>query len=423
MKILRPEEIVAHIKNGHTVFVSTGCAEPRTLVDALVENKESFLDVKLLGAVHVGEVRLVQQDMQNHFKVISFVPTARIASALWNRRADYIPCHAYRTPQLFTNGQYALDVALVQLSPPDRHGYCSFGISVDYTKLAAESAKLIIAEINENMPRTHGDSFIHISRIAYGLESSRDLLTVKRPPINDIGRSIGQYVSELIPCGATIQIGLGTVAEGVLNCLGDKKDLGIHSGLISDGVVDLVRKSVVNNTKKSIDQGKIVCGIVMGSRELYDFVHENPIISMKTVKYTHNIVNLTKIKNFVAINSAFEVDLSGQVNAEVLEGKNVSGIGGQSDFMRGASLSEGGKSIITLPSTDKKVSVSRIVPKLSHSVVTTHRCDVDYVVTEYGVAYLRGKNLRDRARQLISIAHPKFRDELESSVFPWRDIE
>ena len=307
-----------------------------------------------------------------------------------------------------------IDVCMLQLSPPDKHGYCSYGTSCDYTKAASECAKLVIAEINPNMPRVLGDNFIHISNIDYIVEIDYPLPELKSKPINDVEKAIGENCAKLIENGSTLQLGIGSIPDAVLMFLHDKKDLGIHSEMVSDGIVDLFNEGIINNKQKSLHQNKIVLTFMMGTKKLYDFVNDNPVIEMHPVDYVNHPVVVSKNNKMVSINSCLQVDLFGQVNSESIDGKQFSGVGGQVDYVRGAGMSKDGKSIIAMPSTASKGAISRIVPKLdSGASVTTSRNDIHYIVTEYGIADIRGKTLKERAKALISIAHPKFRNELE----------
>lgn len=317
------------------------------------------------------------------------------------------------SPRFFTDGTFPIDVALVSLTPPDEHGFCSFGVSVGGTKPAALSAKVVIAQINDQMPRTMGDSFIHVSQITYAVEASRPLPELGGGKIGPVEEAIGRNCASLIEDGSTLQLGIGSIPDAVLKFLGDKKDLGIHSEMFSDGVVDLYEQGVITGAAKTENKGKMVAAFLMGSKKLYDFVDNNPDVMMLTVDYVNDPVVVSRQNKMVSINSCLQVDFNGQVNSESMGINQFSGIGGQLDYVRGASMCPNGKSILAMPSTAKHGTISRIVPVFEPgTTVTTTRTDVHYIVTEYGVANLRGKSLRERARLLINIAHPDFRDEL-----------
>lgn len=412
-KFVTPEEAVKNIKSGDRVVIGHACAEPSTLVDALIANKERYKDVEIVHMLPMGKSEYVKSEMKPHFhhNAIFVGPSTR--EAVENGRADYTPCFFYEVPSLFKEGHLPVDVALISVSKPDRHGCCSFGISNDYTKPAAECAKIVIAEINDQMPRTFGDSFIHISDIDYIVETSRPLIELQPPSIGQVEKKIGEYCASLIDDGSTIQLGLGAIPDAVTLSLMVKKDLGIHSEMISDGIIDLMEAGVVTNRKKTINKGKIVTTLVMGSNRLYDFVDNNPLIETYSVNYTNNPAVIAKHRKMVSINSCLQVDFMGQVVADTIGFKQYSGVGGQVDFVRGASMSEGGKSIMAMPSTAVSGKVSRIVPVLDRgAAVTTSRNDVNYIVTEYGIAQLKGKSLKERGKSLIKVAHPKFRDQL-----------
>lgn len=415
-KLTAPENAVTKIESGMRVVVGHACAEPSRLINSLVEQKENFKDVEIVHMVPMGDAEYTNEGMEEHFRHNALFAGSTTYKAIAAGRADYTPSYFFEIPRLFKKNYLPVDVALVQLSYPDQHGYCSFGVSVDYTKTAVEEADIVIAEINDKMPRTHG-SYVHISKLDYVVESSYQITELPAPKIGDVEEKIGSNVANLIEDGSTLQLGIGAIPDAVLTFLDDKKNLGIHSEMISDGVVELVEKGVINNSKKSIHQGKIVVTFLMGTQKLYDFVDDNPTIEALPVEYTNNPQVIGQNDNLISINSAVEVDFMGQVAAETIKGNQISGVGGQVDFVRGTSFSKGGKSIIAMPSTAAGGKVSRIVPKLTAGTpVTTSRNDIHYVVTEYGVAELRGKTLQERAKALINIAHPDFRDELKSKI-------
>jgi 4-hydroxybutyrate CoA-transferase len=368
--------------------------------------------------------------MRQHFIHNSFFVGVNSRDAVNGGRAKYTPCFFHEIPRLFTTGVLPVDVTMCQLSPPDDQGYCSFGISVDYTKPAAESSKIVIAQINELMPRTLGDSFIHVSKLEYIVEQNEPLLELGREKIGttEIEKEqyvtkitaemdIGRYCAELIEDGVCLQLGIGAIPDAMLPFLEEKKDLGIHTEMFADGVVELVRKGVINGARKNLHTGKMVANFLMGTRKLYDFVHNNPMVEMRPVDYTNDPYIIGQNDNVVSINSCLQLDLLGQVASDTIGPLQFNGVGGQVDFVRGAARSKGGKSILAFPSTAGGGRYSRIVPILdSGAVVTTSRYDVHYVVTEYGIANLRGKSVKERAKQLIAIAHPDFRKQLDTEL-------
>jgi acyl-CoA hydrolase/GNAT superfamily N-acetyltransferase len=413
-KFAAEEEIFSHIHAGDSIFIGTGCGEPQYLISALVgyvkNHPKAFFDTELIHVWTLGIAPYTDEKLQENFRLDSFFVGESTRSSVNRGGADYTPIFLSSVPDLFRSEMIPVDVALIQTSLPDKHGYLSLGISVDVTESAVEMAKLVVAQVNMNMPRTHGDGFINIKDIDFLLPYDEPLLeySVKAP--NDIVQSIGRYVARIIEDGSTIQVGYGLIPDAVVPNLADKKDLGVHTELLSDGIVNLMKKGVVTNRRKTHNPGKTVASFCMGSRETYDFLDENPAVEFKRIDYTNNPLIISRNRLMTAINSAMEVDLTGQATAESLGGTFYSGIGGQADFMRGAVLAPGGKTILALPSTALNESVSRIVPVLQEGAgVTLTRGDVRYVVTEYGIAYLHGKNIRERAMDLIAIAHPKFR--------------
>lgn len=407
------DEAVAHIRNDQTVYIQPGCAEPEQLVRAMVRRGPQLRDVKVIHLLTAGNADYVKPEMQKHFRHVAFFAGANVRSALNEGRADFIPIFLGEIEALFANGSVPVDIALIHVSPPDEHGFCSYGVGVDTTKTAAEHAGLVIAQVNPKMPRTLGDSFIHVNKIDHLVEVEDDILEHPQGQISDIAKKIGSNIADLIEDGATLQLGIGEIPDAVLYYLESKKDLGIHTEMVSDGVVNLIEKGVINNEKKTLHPGKVIVGFVLGTRKLYDFIDNNPIFEFHPSSYTNDPFIISRNDKQVAINSALEVDLTGQVCADSIGYNFYSGIGGQVDFIRGAARSKGGKPIIALPSTAKNDSLNRIVPHLKEGAgVVTSRGDVHYVVTEYGVAYLHGKTIQERCRALIKIAHPKFRDEL-----------
>lgn len=412
-RLVSADKAVSKIKSNSRVVFSHAVGEPSELIDALVRNKENYENLEIVHMVAMGKGEYAKPGMEKYFRHNSLFVGASTRDAVYSGRGDYTPCFFYEVPRLFRKGYLPVDVALIQVSEPDEHGYCSFGVSNDYTKPAAESAKLVIAEVNKNMPRTLGDSFIHVSDIDYMVKVSHPIIELKPAKLGEVEKSIGRYCASLIEDGSTLQLGIGAIPDAVLMFLKDKKDLGIHSEMISDGVVELVESGVINNSKKTLHPGKIVVTFLMGTRRLYDFVDNNPMVEMYPVDYVNNPLVIMKNNKMVSINSCVQVDLMGQVCSESIGLKQISGVGGQVDFVRGTDMAEDGKSIIAIPSTASHGKISRIVPLIdTGAAVTTSRNEVDYIITEYGIAHLKGKTLKDRARALINIAHPDFRESL-----------
>ncbi|MEO0099585.1 MAG: GNAT family N-acetyltransferase [candidate division WOR-3 bacterium] len=410
-RLVSPEEAVRAIKSGYRVFIGSACATPQSLVRALAQAPAE--DVEIAHILTLGVAPYAEETLSSKFRANAFFISGNVRKAVWEGRADYTPIFLSEIPQLFRSGRLPIDCALVQLSPPDEYGYCSFGISVDITKPACEVAKLVIAEINPNMPRTLGDSFIHIDDIDILVYSEEPLIeyTVKASP--EVVRRIAKNVADLVEDGSTLQVGYGGVPNVLLEFLTNKKDLGVHTEVFSDSLIDLIESGVITNKKKTLHPGKVIASFAMGTKRLYDYLHNNPFFEFHPVDYTNDPIIIAQNEKMVAINSALEIDLTGQVCADSLGYQFYSGIGGQLDFIRGAARAKGGKPIIVLPSTRKGETISRIVPSLSEGAgVVTTRGDVHYVVTEWGIAYLHGKTIRERALSLIAIAHPKFRSEL-----------
>ena len=413
-KFATEDQIFSHIHAGDSIFIGTGCGEPQYLVSALVSYVQShpkaFFDAEVIHVWTLGVAPYTDERLKDNFRLDSFFVGDSTRNSVNRGAADYTPVFLSSVPELFRSEMIPVDVALIQTSLPDRHGYLSLGISVDVVESAVGMADLVVAQVNSHMPRTQGDGFIDIKDIDYVIAHDEPLLeySVKAP--NDIVQSIGKYVARIIEDGSTIQVGYGLIPDAVVPNLGGKKDLGVHTELLSDGLVNLMKNGVVTNRNKAHNPGKTVASFCMGSRETYEFLDDNPAVEFKRIDYTNNPLVIARNRLMTAINSAMEIDLTGQATAESLGGTFYSGIGGQADFMRGAVLAPGGKTILALPSTALNGSVSRIVPVLSEGAgVTLTRGDVRYVVTEYGIAYLHGKNIRERAMDLIAIAHPKFR--------------
>lgn len=417
-RIVSPEEAVRKIKSGQRIFLTGNCSVPQIVLSALVDYAPKLSNVEICQALTVGPADYVSKEMDGHLRVNTIFISGNVREAVHKGRADFTPVLLSEFPLLFKNGVLPLDVALVHVSPPDEHGFCSFGIEVGLTKSPAESADIIIAEVNQQMPRTLGDSFIHVSRLDYLVPVDyplQELLMGGVKP-DEVVDKIASHISELIPDGATMQMGIGAIPDAVMKYLYDKKDLGIHTEMFSDGVIDLVNAGIITNTRKSIQTGKITAGFVIGSKRLYEWVDDNPIIDFHPTEYVNDPFVIAQNDRQVSINSAIEIDLTGQVCADSIGPKLYSGVGGQFDFIYGASRSKDGVPIIALPSTAKLrdgTTVSRIVPLLKQGAgVVTTRNHVWFVVTEYGIADLFGKTIRQRSRSLINIAHPQFRKEL-----------
>jgi acyl-CoA hydrolase len=407
-------EAVACIRSGECVYIHPGCAEPEQLVKAMVARSGELRDVKVIHILTRGTADYVLPEMAQSFRHVALFSGANVREAINEGRADIVPIFLSEIETLFSSGALPIDVALIHVSPPDEHGFCSFGVGVDTTKTAAECARTVIAQINPKMPRTLGDSFIHLNKIQHVVEVTDDILEYPMGEISDIAMRIGRHIADLIDDGSTLQLGIGEIPDAVLNYLTEKRHLGIHSEMVSDGVIDLIESGIITNEKKTLHPGKILAGFVLGTQRLFDFINNNPIFEFHPSQYINDPFVISHNDRQVAINSAIEVDLTGQICADSIGYSFFSGIGGQVDFVRGSARSKGGKPIIALRSTAVNDTLSRIVPHLKEGAgVVTSRGDVHYVVTEFGVAYLHGKAVRERCRALIGIAHPKFRDELE----------
>ena len=408
------EEAVAVVKSGDRIFISGNAATPTLLANGLAKRKDELRDVEVNHILVLGEDPLSKPGMESHFRHNSLFVGAADRQAIQEGRSDYVPVHLSEIPGLFIDQIIPIDVALVHLSQPDEHGFMSFGVECAASKAAAENAKLVVAQVNERMPRTLGDVFIHVSRIHKVVECSEPLKTLEEGGSSELERKIATHITNLVEDGATLQLGIGGIPDAVLALLEGKKDLGIHTEMVSDGVVKAIDRGIITNQKKTLHPGKVVATFVLGSDNLYDYVHNNPLFEMHPCNYTNNPFIVSQNVKMVAINSAIEVDITGQVCSDSIGSRIYSGFGGQVDFIRGAGYSKGGKPVIALPATAKDGEMSRIVPQLKPGAgVVTTRADVHYVVTEFGVASLHGKNLRQRAEALIAIAHPKFHSELE----------
>lgn len=414
-KLKSPQEAVKIIKTGDTVLIAHAAAEPDSLVSAMVDHvvEQDLREIHIVQQHDMGSCKFFEPGMEKHFRYTSLFIGARSRSFIAEGKGDFTPCFFNRIPNYVTQTD-AADVFLATLSLPDEHGYCSYGLSCDFAKEVGEQRRTkVIATVNPNMPRVMGDNFIHVSNLEAIVESNEPIHEHGRPFIGEVEEKIGANIASLVKDGDCLQLGIGAIPDAVLKFLGDKKDLGIHSEMISDGIVDLYEKGAITGKKKNIDREKMIITFMMGTRRLYDFVHDNPAICMMPVSYVNDPFVISQNDNVVSINSALQIDLMGQVCAEAIGLKQYSAVGGQMDFVRGASASKGGRSIIAFGSTTKGGTISKIVPFLTEgAAVTTSRNDVDYIVTEYGIARLKGKCLRERARELIKISAPKFREEL-----------
>ncbi|HBQ26205.1 MAG TPA: 4-hydroxybutyrate CoA-transferase [Syntrophomonas sp.] len=417
-RIRTPSEAVKYINSGQRVILGHACGEPQVLTRALVARAHELEDVEIVQRVAMGESSYVGPEMQGHFKLNSLFGSAPTRKAIADGRADFTPCFICEIPGLFLTGKIPLDVAMITVTPPDSHGYCSLGISIDYTIQAARAAKMVIAQVNPEMPRTYGDTLLHVSEIDYFVPAEEPLIVLDPPVIGPVEKQIGMNVASLIDDGSTLQLGIGSIPDAILSFLHEKHDLGVHTELFSDGVRGLVEAGVINGKKKTLHPGKVVANFVMGTPKLYNWVHNNPAIYLYPEDYVNDPFVVARNYRMIAINSALEVDVLGQVAADMLGPRQFSGVGGQVDFIRGAARSPGGKAIIAFPATAMKGKASRIVSVLTRgAAVTTSRHDVEYVVTEYGIASLKAKTVKERIEALISIAHPDFRAEIRKDAY------
>lgn len=412
-KLMSAREALCCVESHMRVYIQPGCAEPETLVGALIERRPFVQDVEIVHLLTMGRADYIAPEAAGHFRHNAMFIGGNVRQAINDGRADYTPIFLSEIESLFESGEMMIDVALIQVSPPDSHGFCSFGVGVDTTLTAARKARFVIAQVNNQMPRTYGDSFIHVSDLDAIVESSRPLCELPKHQITDLHLAIARNVASLIEDGSTIQTGIGGIPDAVLLYLKDRQDLGVHTELLSDHIVPLIESGVVNGRRKTLHPRKVVLAFALGTKKLFDFVNDNPIFEFHPNAYTNDPVLIAQNDRMVAINSALQIDITGQVCADSIGAYFYSGIGGQVDFIRGATRSKGGKPIIALPSTAKNDTISRIVPMLDPGAgVVTSRGAVHYVVTEYGVAYLHGRSIRQRAEALIQIAHPNFRDQL-----------
>lgn len=407
------EEAVSVIRSGNRVFIHSVAAAPQRLIQAMTARAPELKDVEIVHLHTEGPAPYAAPEMRQSFRVNALFVGANVRDAINSGESSYIPVFLSETSNLFRRGILPLDVALIQVSPPDNHGFVSLGVSVDCSRAAVQAAKFVIAQVNPNMPRTHGDGVIHVDQIDAFVDGDDPLHEVPPPELSDIERAIGKYCAELIEDGATLQMGIGAIPDAVLGALGGHQNLGIHTEMFSDGAIDLIESGVINGLHKRSHPGKVVATFVMGTRRMYDFIDDNPQVAMLDVGYTNDTAVIRRNPKVTAINSAIEVDLTGQVCADSIGTRQYSGVGGQMDFIRGASLSEGGKPIIALPSVTRR-GETRIVPYLKRGAgVVSTRAHVHYVVTEWGVANLYGQNLQARARLMIDLAHPDHREQLE----------
>ena len=410
--LFTPAQAVQQIKSGQRVVVAHACGEPSIILDALVANAAQYENVEIIHMVAMGKAAYCQPQYDKNFHHNAFFLGGSTRAAAAEGRVDFTPVYFSEIPSLLRE-DLRPNVTLLQCSPPDAHGYVSLGVSVDYTKPAAEASDLVIAQVNQNMPRTLGDSFLHVTQIGCLVEADTPVIELAPPKIGDVERAIGENVASLVRDGDTLQLGIGAIPDAVLLFLTEKNDLGIHTEMFSDGVVELVEAGVITNKAKTLHRGQSVATFLMGTRRLYDYVSDNPAVTMYPVDYVNDPYVIGQNDNLVSINSCVQVDIMGQVVSTSAGLRQISGVGGQVDFVRGANLSKGGRAIMAMPSTTGKGKISKIVPFLDQgSAVTTTRNEVNYVITEYGIAKLKGKSLRQRAEALIRIAHPDFRDEL-----------
>ncbi|MEK7347597.1 MAG: acetyl-CoA hydrolase/transferase C-terminal domain-containing protein [Candidatus Eisenbacteria bacterium] len=416
-KLVTAEVALQTVCSGDTVYVHPGCAAPLRLLDALVARREELENVRIVHIMSLGRAEYVKPGMEKHFRHMALFIGRNVRDAVNEGRADYVPVFLSEIPRLFTSRTIPVDVALIHVSPPDEHGFCSFGVGVECTKAAASTANVVVAQVNPHMPRVLGDSFIHVRNVTYFVEADEPLVELPRVRMSPAFDEIGRNVAGLVEDGATLQLGIGGIPDAVLHHLRDRKHLGVHTEMFSDGMVELVEAGIVTNERKTLHPGKIVSSFVLGSKRLFDFIHNNPIVEFHPSDYVNDPFVIAMNDKMVAVNSAIQVDLTGQICSDSIGDTVYSGFGGQVDFVRGASRAKGGKAVIALLSTAKSEGISRIVPYLDEGAgVVTSRADVHFVATEYGVADLHGRSMRERARALIGIAHPKFREELEAGA-------
>ncbi len=407
------EDAAAKVQSGQRIFLTGNCSTPLAFLEALVARHTEIHEVEVVQLLGMGPGNYITPEIAEHIRINSLFIAPNLRKPIADGLADFTPIFLSEIPKLWRSGRLPLDIAVIQVSPPDEHGYCSFGVEIGVSKSASETAGLVIAEINPHMPRTLGDSFIHVNQIDYFIDVDYELPEVEPPPFDEVQARIADHIAERIPDAATLQLGIGGIPNAVLQRLHNHKNLGIHTELFSDGVMEMIEKGVITNARKSIHPGKVVSGFVLGTRALFQYIHNNPIFEFHPTEYVNDPFVIAQNARMVSINSALEVDLTGQVCADSIGPRFYSGVGGQLDFVRGAARSKGGMTFIALPSTAKNDSISRIVPQLQPGAgVTTTRNDVHFVVTEYGVADLWGRTINERVHALVHIAHPKFREDL-----------
>lgn len=417
-RVTTAEEAVKAIRSGDHVWIHSGCSNPEELISAMLSRASELEGVEVSHILTLGHADYVKPEFAKSFRHRSLFTGANVREAVNEGRADFVPVHLHQIPRLIYEGILPIDVALIHISPPDEHGFCSYGVEVGCTKAAAERAKTVIALVNKRMPRALGDAFINVAKLTHVVEVDRDLLEIEMAGgVSETSRAVGQNIAALIEDGSTLQMGIGEIPDAVLLYLRDKRNLGIHTEMFSDGLVELVETGVVTNDAKTLHRGKTVASFVLGGKRTFDFLDNNPFVELHPTDYVNDPFVISQNEKMVAINSALSVDITGQVCADSIGRSIYSGFGGQVDFIRGAARSKGGKPIIAMPSTARGGKVSRICDVLPEgSGVVTTRADVHYVVTEYGVASLFGKGLKERAQELIAIAHPDFRDELKAAA-------
>ena len=413
MNKISADDAASLIKSGQRIFVTGNCSTPQRFIEALVRRAPDVEQVEMVLLLDMGPSGYITPELSEHIRVNAMFISKNVRQAVNDGLADFTPVFLSEIPKLFRTGRVPLDVAVAHVSPPDQHGYCSYGVEVGVTKTAAESAGMIIAEVNPNMPRTLGDSFIHVSQIDYFIEVDYELPEIKPEPASDIQNRIAEHIAAIVPDAATLQMGIGGIPDAVLRRLTNHKNLGIHTELFSDGVMDMIEAGIITNAAKTIHTGKVVAGFVLGSRRLFRYINDNPIFEFHPTEYVNDPFVISRNDRMVSINSAIEVDLTGQVCADSIGPKFFSGVGGQLDFVRGAARSKDGTTVIALPSTAKNGTISRIVPQLKPGAgVTTGRNDVHCIATEYGIADLWGRSVSQRVHALVNIAHPDYREEL-----------
>ncbi len=416
-KNVSPAEAVKYIQSGDHVYIHTAVAAPQILIEAMVDRSDELNDIEIVQLHTEGRARYADEEFTDTFHVNSLFIGQNVRKAINEGRADFIPCFLSEVPIMFRRNIIPIDVALIQVSPPDKHGFCSLGVSVDATKAAIEMARDVIVQINPQMPRTHGDSLIHSSKFSCFVDYESPLPEISPSRLTDVEMEIGKHIASLVDDGATIQTGIGAIPDAALASMHNHKDLGMHTEMFSDGILPLIEKGVITGKYKRKHTGVIVAGFVIGSRKLYDYIDDNPNVRILDIEYVNDTAVIRMNPKVASINSAIEVDYTGQVCADSIGTRMYSGVGGQMDFIRGASLSEGGKAIVALPSITRR-GESKIVPFLKQGAgVVTTRAHVHYIVTEYGIADLYGKSLKKRAKALINIAHPDHRESLEREAF------